>query len=77
VERSYDEILPRAGLRASLRRSNFKADRRQILVADDGSGGWIGVAPAAAERGIAVAIAGGVAATWRQRAQDRRLVDGR
>ena len=57
----YDEILPRAGLRASLRRSNFKADRRQILVADDGSGGWIGVAPAAAERGIAVAIAGGVA----------------
>ncbi len=57
----YDEIVPRAGLRASLRRSNFKADRRQILVADDGSGGWIGVAPAAAGRGIAVAIAGGVA----------------
>jgi hypothetical protein len=57
----YDEIVPRAGLRASLRRSNFKADRRQILVADDGSGGWIGVAPAAEGRGIAVAIAGGVA----------------
>jgi hypothetical protein len=57
----YDEIVPRAGLRALLRRSNFKADRRQILVADDGSGGWIGVAPAAAGRGIAVAIAGGVA----------------
>jgi hypothetical protein len=57
----YDEIVPRAGLRASLRRSNFKADRRQILVADDGSGGWVGVAPAAAGGGIAVSIAGGVA----------------
>jgi hypothetical protein len=57
----YDEIVPRAGLRASLRRSNFKADRRQILVADDGSGGWVGVAPAVSGGGIAVAIAGGVA----------------
>lgn len=57
----YDETAPQAGLRASLRRSNFKADRRQILVADDGSGGWVGVAPAASGAGLAVAISGGVA----------------
>ncbi len=57
----YDEIEPRPGLRAALRQSNVKEDRRQILVADDGSGGWVGVVPATAGRGIAVAVAGGVA----------------
>jgi hypothetical protein len=57
----YDETAPGAGLRASLRRSNFKADRRQLLVADDGSGGWVSVMPAAADGRIAVAISGGVA----------------
>jgi hypothetical protein len=57
----YREITPSAGLRASLRRSNFKADRRQLLVADDGSGGWVSVVPATADGRIAVAIAGGVA----------------
>jgi hypothetical protein len=57
----YEETAPRAGVRASLRQSNRKADRRQVLVADDGSGGWIGVVPAAAGAGLAVAIAGGVA----------------
>jgi hypothetical protein len=57
----YDETAPSAGLRASLRRSNFKADRRQLLVADDGSGGWVSVVPATADGRIAVAIAGGVA----------------
>lgn len=57
----YEETAPRAGIRASLRRSNYKADRREVLVADDGSGGWIGLVPAAAGGNIAVAIAGGVA----------------
>jgi hypothetical protein len=57
----YEETVPQAGLRAALRRSNDKADRRQILVADDGSGGWVGVAPAVPGSGIAVAISGGVA----------------
>jgi hypothetical protein len=57
----YDETAPSAGVRASLRRSNFKADRRQLLVADDGSGGWVSVVPASADGRIAVAIAGGVA----------------
>jgi hypothetical protein len=56
---AYDETAPQAGLRAALRRSNFKADRRQILVADDAAGGWVGVVPAGA--GLAVAISGGVA----------------
>jgi hypothetical protein len=56
----YDEVAPRAGVLASMRRSTFKADRRQILVADDGSGGWIGVVPAASGANLAVAIAGGV-----------------
>jgi hypothetical protein len=57
----YDEVAPRAGVLASLRRSTFKADRRQLLVADDGSGGWVGVVPAASGANLAVAIAGGVA----------------
>ena len=57
----YDEVAPRAGVLASLRRSTFKADRRQLLVADDGSGGWIGVVPAASGANLAVAIAGGIA----------------
>jgi hypothetical protein len=57
----YDETAPSAGVRASLRRSSFKADRRQLLVADDGSGDWVSVVPAAPDGRIAVAIAGGVA----------------
>ena len=57
----YEETAPQAGLRALLRKSNLKADRRQLLVADDGSGGWVGVAPADAGAGLAVAISGGVA----------------
>ncbi len=64
----YDETAPRAGLRASLRRANGKRDRRQLLVGDDGAGGWIAVVPAvgggvvpAGAGGVSVAIAGGVA----------------
>jgi hypothetical protein len=56
----YDETAPRAGFRSSLRRSNRKFDGRQLLVADDGAGAWVGVVPAAV-RGVAVTIAGGVA----------------
>jgi hypothetical protein len=57
----YDEVAPRPGVLAALRRSTFKADRRQILIADDGSGGWVGVIPAASGANLAVAIAGGIA----------------
>jgi hypothetical protein len=56
----YEETVPRAGLLASLRRSNSKADRRQLLVADDGAGGWISMLPATAG-GIAVTLAGAAA----------------
>ncbi|HEX4152861.1 MAG TPA: hypothetical protein VHY75_11710 [Steroidobacteraceae bacterium] len=57
----YDETAPRAGFLASLRRANFKADRRQLLVADDGAGSWIGMLPAVAGGQLAVAVAGGAA----------------
>jgi hypothetical protein len=57
---AYDETAPRAGLLAALRHANSKADRRQLLAADDGSGGWVGVVPAA-EGNLAIAISGGAA----------------
>jgi hypothetical protein len=57
----YEETAPRAGVLASLRRSNFKADSRQLLVADDGAGGWIGLLPATAGGHLAVTIAAGAA----------------
>lgn len=49
------------GLRAALRRLNFKRDDRQLLVADDGAGGWISMLPAVAAGDLAVEIAGGPA----------------
>jgi cardiolipin synthase A/B len=49
------------GLRAMLRRLNFKRDDRQLLVADDGAGGWISLLPAGAASDLAVEIAGGSA----------------
>jgi hypothetical protein len=36
------------GLRAMLRRLNHKADERQLLVADDGTGGWLSLVMSAA-----------------------------
>ena len=36
----FDETPGQASLRAWSRMQNFKADQRQLLVADDGSGGW-------------------------------------
>jgi hypothetical protein len=47
------------GWRAALRRLNFKRDHRQLIVADDGSGGWISLMPEGGD--IAVEIAGGPA----------------
>ena len=45
----FDETPGRATLPAWLRMQNFKADQRQLVVADDGSGGWTAVmAPAVA-----------------------------
>jgi hypothetical protein len=42
-----------ATLRSSLRRLNLKADRRQLLVADDGAGGWTNIIMSAASTGAA------------------------
>jgi hypothetical protein len=39
----FDEVPGQATLRGPLRRLNFKADERQLLVADDGAGGWTSV----------------------------------
>ena len=61
VERSVRGNGAARGLLAALRRSNAKADHRQLLVADDGAGGWVGVLPAGAGGRMAVAVGGGLA----------------
>jgi len=43
----FDEAPGEIGVAAWARVQNFKADQRQILMADDGSGGWTAVVPAA------------------------------
>jgi hypothetical protein len=48
------------GWRAALRRLNLKRDHRQLIVADDGSGGWISLMPGGGGD-LAVEIAGGPA----------------
>lgn len=47
------------GWRAALRRLNLKRDHRQLIVADDGSGGWISLVPGGGD--LAVEIANGPA----------------
>jgi hypothetical protein len=56
-----EETPGEAGLRAWLRALNSKADNRQVLVADDGSGGWVSIIPASSNGNLAVQIAGGLA----------------
>jgi hypothetical protein len=49
---AYDEAPDGQTWTAALRRRNHKADRRQLLVADDGAGGWTSIVisgPAAAD----------------------------
>jgi hypothetical protein len=49
----FDETPGQAGLTAWARMQNFKADRRQLVIADDGYGGWTAViAPAGAAAGL-------------------------
>jgi hypothetical protein len=50
----FDETPGKATLRSSLRRLNLKADVRQLLVADDGAGGWTSIVMSAAPAGAAV-----------------------
>ena len=45
----FDEIPGKVTLPAWLRSFNFKSDTRQVLVADDGAGGWVSIIAAAAE----------------------------
>ena len=53
----FDEVPGRATLRSSLRRLNLKADRRQLLVADDGAGGWTSIVMSAAATSAAATSA--------------------
>jgi PLD-like domain len=53
----FDEMPGKATLRSSLRRLNLKADRRQLLVADDGAGGWTSIVISAAATSAASADA--------------------
>jgi hypothetical protein len=44
----FDEVPGEVTLISSLRRRNFKANQRQLLVADDGAGGWTSIVMSAA-----------------------------
>jgi hypothetical protein len=57
----FDESSGEAGLRASLRARNAKADQRHLLVADDGAGGWTSLLPVGSGGDLAVQISGGIA----------------
>jgi hypothetical protein len=50
----FDEMPGEITLRSSLRRLNLKADRRQLLVADDGAGGWTSIVMSTSSAGAAV-----------------------
>jgi hypothetical protein len=57
----FDEAPGQIGLRSSLRRLNSKADRRQLLVTDDGSGGWVSMIAGRANGDIGLELRGGLA----------------
>jgi phospholipase D-like protein len=54
----FDETPGKATLRSSLRRLNLKADGRQLLVADDGAGGWTSIVMSAASTGATASTGG-------------------
>jgi len=56
----FDEAPGRINLRSWLRGLNFKADHRQLMVADDGAGGWLSIIPGGAGD-LAVELRGGLA----------------
>lgn len=59
----YDAVGGRVTLLSELRNRNLKADRRQLLVADDGAGGWISLVASGfqAARNLGVEIRGSMA----------------
>lgn len=56
----FDEAPGQVSVQGWARMLNFKADQRQLLVADDGSGGWISIV-AAAGAGAGLVIKGSLA----------------
>ena len=58
----FDEVPGEVTLRSSLRSFNSKADRRQLLVADDGAGGWTSIVMSAASTGAAASAGAAVSA---------------
>jgi hypothetical protein len=56
----FDEAPGEINLRSTLRRLTFKADDRQLLVADDGSGGWRSIVSGGAAGSTAGGTAGDV-----------------
>lgn len=57
----FDESAAELSLSAWARMQNFKADQRQLLVADDGSGGWIALIAPAGGASAGVALRGSLA----------------
>jgi hypothetical protein len=57
----YDEAPGEINLRSTLRRLTFKADDRQLVVADDGSGGWYSIVAGAAAGEVGVELHDGLA----------------
>ncbi|MDB6085169.1 MAG: hypothetical protein JWN43_3050 [Gammaproteobacteria bacterium] len=51
----FDEVPGVSTLLSTLRRRNLKADERQLLVADDGAGGWMSIIMSSAPTGAAAA----------------------
>jgi hypothetical protein len=57
----FDEAPGKINLRSSLRRLTFKADDRQLVVADDGSGGWRSIVAGGAAADVGLELRDGLA----------------
>jgi PLD-like domain len=57
----FDEQPGVISLRSLLRRQNFKGDHRQLIVADDGSGGWRSLITGPANGDVGLELLGGLA----------------
>lgn len=57
----FDEASGQISLRSALRKLNFKRDQRQLMVADDGAGGWLSMIPGNADGDLGVELRGGLA----------------
>ena len=57
----FDEAPGEINLRSTLRRWTFKADDRQLVVADDGSGGWRSIVAGGAAADVGLELTDGLA----------------